>query len=312
MKLPSTSIAASVIGNPSALKGISYMLVATFFAAGMNTLIRHISFGMHPFEVAFFRAFFGFVVFLPVFARHGLAPLRTKRLGLHLMRGGSSVVTMLTTFTALSLSPVAKIVAVKFSGPLFAALLAMALMGEVLRLRRITALVVGFAGTLVILQPGAADLDLGAMLALISSASWALSFVMIKSLSRTDSSVTITIYMSLISFPVLGLFALPYWQTPTLVQFGWLIVLGTMGSLVHICFAQALKNADVSVVSPMDFCKLLWVSGMGFLAFGEIPTPWTWLGAVMIFASATYIAYRERLTKPKTADADPPAAPVSE
>jgi drug/metabolite transporter (DMT)-like permease len=306
MKLPSISVGSSVIGDPSTLKGVGYMLVATFFAAGMNTLIRHISFGMPPIEVAFFRAFFGFAVFLPLFMRQGFAPLRTKRLGLHLFRGGLTTLTMMGTFTALSLTPVAKVVAIKFSGPLFAALIAVFVMREVMRMRRVIAMLIGFAGTLVIMGTNFTEFDLGSTLALVSSVFWAMMFVTVKMLSRTESSVTITIYMSLITFPILGLFAIPDWQTPTLEQLGLLLLLGALGSLVHVCFAQALKNADVSVISPLDFCKLLWVSILGFLAFGEIPTTETWIGSVMIFGSATYIAYRERKVKSKDTEEEPP------
>ena len=101
--------------------------------------------------------------------------------------------TMLVTFTALSLLPVAKVVAIKFSGPLFAALLAMLFMREVVRRRRIVAIVVGFSGTLVIMRSGFTEFDLGAVLALASSVTWALMFVAVKVLSRTESSFTITI-----------------------------------------------------------------------------------------------------------------------
>lgn len=305
MKLPSISVDSSAIGNPSTLKGVGYMLVATLFAGCMIALIRHISFGMHPFEVAFFRAFFGFAIFLPLFMRQGIAPLRTKRLGLHLLRGGLTTLTMMGTFTALSLTPVAKVVAIKFSGPLFAAVIAMVVMGELLRMRRVVALLVGFAGTLVIMGTDLSEFDFGSTMALASSVTWAMMFVTVKALSRTESSVTITIYMSMITFPILGLFAIPHWTMPNLEQLGLLLLLGTLGSLVHICAAQALKNADVTVISPMDFCKLLWVSILGFLIFGEIPTTETWIGAAMIFASATYIAYRERKIKPEGAKDDP-------
>lgn len=307
MKLPSISFGSSVISNPSSLKGVGYMLVATFFAAGMLIAIRHVTLGMHPFEVAFFRAFFGFVVFLPLFMQQGFAPLRTKHLKLHLLRGGLTTLTMMGTFMALSLIPAAKVVAIKFSGPLFAALIAILIMGEVIRLRRVIAMFVGFAGTLVIMGSNVLEFDIGSLFALGSACFWAMMFVTVKALSRTESSVTITIYMSLITFPILGLAALPYWTMPNLEQLGWLVAMGAAGSLVHICFAQALKNADVTVISPMDFCKLLWVSMLGFLAFGEIPTTETWVGAVMIFGSATYIAYRERKVKSSTVKAGTPA-----
>jgi drug/metabolite transporter (DMT)-like permease len=309
MKLPSIAIGSSGIVNPSTLKGVGYMLVATFFAAGMNVMIRHItSLGMHPFEAAFFRVFFGLLVFLPLFMRQGFAPLRTKRLGLHLFRGGLTTLTMMGTFMALSMTPVAQVVAIKFSGPLFAALIAMIIMGEIMRVRRIVAMIIGFAGTLVIMGPNFTEFDLGTTLALISSIFWAMMFVTVKVLSRTESSITITIYMSLIASPFLAIAAIPYWQMPTLEQLGWLMLLGSTGSLVHVCFAQALKNADVSVISPMDFCKLLWVSLLAFVAFGEIPTTTTWIGAIMIFSSATYIAYRERKVKPTSQNNDPPTS----
>jgi len=167
---------------------------------------------------------------------------------------------------------------------------------------------VGFAGTLVITGSSFTEFDLGSILALASACFWAMMFVTVKVLSRTESSVTITIYMSLIAFPILGLVALPYWTIPTLEQLGWLVLMGAAGSLVHICFAQALKNADVSVISPLDFCKLLWVSVLGFFAFGKIPTRETWIGSVMIFGSATYIAYRERKVTPADQASDLPPA----
>jgi drug/metabolite transporter (DMT)-like permease len=306
MKLPSIAIGSPGIVNPSTLKGVGYMLVATFFAAGMNVMIRHIiSLGLHPYETAFFRVLFGLIVFLPLFLRRGFAPLQTKRLALHLFRGGLTTVSMMCMFLALSLSPVAKVVAIKFSGPLFAALIAMIIMGEIMRARRIVAMVIGFAGTLVIMGTSFTEFDLGVTLALVSSIFWAMMFVTVKALSKTESSVTTTIYMSLVAAPFLAIAAFPYWQMPTLEQLGWLILLGSTGSLVHICFAQALKNADVSVISPMDFCKLLWVSILAFVAFGEIPTTTTWIGAIMIFSSATYIAYRERKVKPASQNNEP-------
>ena len=279
---------------PSPLRGMTYMLACAVIFAVMNAAIRHVSATLHPLEITFFRSLFGLLVFAPLFIRHGIEPLRTRRLGMLVLRGGLNVVTMALFFVGLSLAPLAKVAALSFTAPLFASVLAVALLGEVIRGRRITALVVGFAGTLIILRPGLGGMDMGGILVVGSSLAFALGLIAIKSLSRTESSTTIAIYAMLVATPATSLMALPVWEAPSWTELAWMAAIGGMGSLGHVLTAQAFKEADVTAVLPIDFTKLIWSAIIGYLAFAEIPDAWTWVGSTVIFSAIIYIAYRER------------------
>ena len=147
--------AASVPSRvPDTLKGMAYMLGSTLAMSSMDMAVKFVSSDMHPFEVAFFRNLFGFLVLTPLFLRYGKGPLRTRRLGLHALRGCIQAFSVLLAFLALSMTELAKVAALLFSAPLFASLLAIVVLGENVRLRRVTALVAGLAGTLIILRPG--------------------------------------------------------------------------------------------------------------------------------------------------------------
>ena len=118
--------------------------------------------------------------------------------------------------------------------------------------------------------------------------------ILAKVLGRSESALTITLYTALVAIPITLVAAVPVWQTPSLEQIGWFTVIGVLGSLNHLCQAQALKEADVTAILPVGFTRLIWASVFGYLVFAEIPDPWTWVGGTMIFLSASYIAYRER------------------
>jgi drug/metabolite transporter (DMT)-like permease len=206
---------------------------------------------------------------------------------------------MLSFFTALSLAPLAQVTALSFTAPLFAALGAALILGEVMRIRRWTALLVGFAGALIIIRPGIVPLDTGTLLTLLASTLWATAMLVIKTLSRTDSSVTLTLYMGIFLTPLTFLFALTVWVWPTSEQLLWLVFLASMGTIGHLCMAQAFKETEATVVLPFDFARLIWASTYAFFFFAETPDLWTWIGGAVIFSAATYIAYRESRLKEK-------------
>ena len=288
---------ARAIRSPGTLRAMGFMAVTALSGTIMNACIRYASLDMHAFEVAFFRSFFGFCVLAPVFLRRGSHPLRTARFRLHATRGTINGVAQLMFFFGLGLTPLAKVAALNFSSPLFTTILAIILLGEAIRARRITALVVGFAGALVILRPGMVALDVGALLILASSAIVSTTMIMAKILVRTESSLTITLYTALFAVPVTFAAMLPFWQTPTLVQLAWFVVIGALGSLGHLCLAQALKEAEITAILPIAFTRLIWASIIGYVVFAEVPDLWIWVGGVMIFSAATYIAFRERAVK---------------
>lgn len=288
------------LGNiPSPLLGIGIMTVATIAFAAMHGGVRYLSveLGLHPFEIAFFRNLFGMFALAPWFLRQGVRPLRTRRPGLHTLRALVNVAAMLLFFMGLALTPIAQVQALSFTAPLFASLLAVVFLGERMNLRRWLALVVGFAGALIIIRPGVAPIDPGSLAVLASAAIWSLAIIIIKTLSRTDSSVTITAYMVLLMTPMSLVAAVFVWQWPDPWQLVWLAFVGITGTLAQLAMAQALYLADTTTVMPLDFLKLIWGAIMGYTLFNEVPDAGVWIGGGVILAAATYIAYRESRRK---------------
>jgi drug/metabolite transporter (DMT)-like permease len=193
--------------------------------------------------------------------------------------------------------PLAEATALSFTAPIFTSVLAVLILGEVMRARRWTATLIGFLGALLIVRPGFAAIDPVAFLAIGTAAVWATSTVLIKVMARTESAGAITTYMALLTTPMTLLAALFVWQTPTLAQLGFAALLGAAGSTGHICMSRALAAADASLVAPLDYLRLPIVALIAFLAFGEVPNAWVWIGAAVIAASSIYIAHREARLK---------------
>ena len=278
----------------NALKGIGFMVLACVFFGAMHVGVRHVTQSIHPFEAAFFRNFFGLLVLAPSFITHGLRPLRTQRFGLHCVRAALNVVAMLSFFYALSITPVVLVQALAFTSPLFTAVLAILLLGERVRARRLTAIVIGFAGTALIIRPGVQPFEFGSALVLASAAVWGYVVVLIKSLSRTDSAVTITAYMVLLMSPMTLVCALFVWTWPSGGELAVLVGIGIAGTLAQMLMTQSLRLAETSVVLPFDFTKLVWSAFFAWLLFGELIDTWTLAGALVIFSGGLYVAYRER------------------
>lgn len=286
-------VASAVTGSSSLLRAMALMLGSTLCFVGMHALVAKVSQELPPIEVAFFRNLFGFIVLLPALARSRFAAFRTTKLHLHAIRGTVNSISMMMFFTALAVTPLAQATALAYTAPLFMTIGAVFFLGETLRARRIAALVIGFIGALIVLRPGLVPLDLGPILVVSSAVLWAVSMIDIKILSRTDSSLTIATYMLVFVTPITFIAALFVWQAPTWEHLGWMFLLGALGSMGHLLFAESFKLADTTVLMPLEFTKMIWAAVVGFLFFGQIPDLWTWIGGTVIFASATYISYRE-------------------
>ena len=296
---------------PAPVVGMLMMAIASLAFSIMHTAIKHVGADMHAFEIAFFRVVFGFVALAPIFLRQGITPLRTTKVKLFAWRGVFNGAAMLMFFYGLTITPLATVAAIGFTAPIFATLLATVVLGEAVRLRRMTAIAIGFLGALVILRPGVIEVGLGPLLVLGSSVVWACALMMIKILTRTESSVTITAYASIFLAPICLVAAFPHWTWPNLEQLSWLFAIGIVGTIAQTAMNQALKLGDASVVLPVDFSKLIWASILGWLIFSELPDVWTYVGGAMIFGSATYIGIREsRLKKQGVLPEGQPSTPV--
>jgi len=282
---------------PTRLRGVFFMLVSTLLFTGMQVTVRFAAEDLHPFEVAFFRNFFGLLVVSPLLFRYGFGVLRTSQLKLHALRGSLQTTGMLFFFTALTLAPLAQNIALSFMAPLFTTVLAIFILRERAGWRRWGALIAGFVGAWIVIRPGFAVVNTGALLVVASSCIWAGSMIIIKILSRTESSLTITVYMGLFMAPLSLIPALFFWQWPTGEMYLYLALIGIFGGIGHLALAQAFKESDATAILPYDFLRLIWASALGFLVFAEIPDLWTWLGGAVIFGSTLYIAFRETRIK---------------
>lgn len=271
-----------------------FMLASCAFFALNGVLVRLMSDDLHPFEIAFFRNFVAGLIILPiVLGRDGLSALRPNRFDLLTGRGIVNSASMMAWFYAVPLMPLADITALGFTAPLWATVLAALVLGETVRARRWTATAVGFLGALVIIRPGFTEISEGVWLVLFSSATWAATIIFVRVLTQWERPGTIlawqTIMMSVFSL----IPALFVWEWPRGETWIWLISLGVLSAAAHACHVRAYTLQEVAALQPLDFTRLPVVALAAWLVFGEVPTVWVWIGAVVVFAAGTYISHRE-------------------
>ena len=269
------------------------MVAASVCFALASFFVRQAANDVHPFEITFFRNAFSLMFMLPWLIRVGRRSMFTKRPGLHAFRAVMAVCAMFTWFTALAMMPLAEATALSFTWPLFATVGAALVLGETVRRRRWTAIGIGFLGTLIILRPGEEAVSTGAALVLVSSAFMAISALTVKALSRVDSPPTIVLLMAILTTPIAAIPTVFVWTTPAPETWAWLVALGLAATVGQLTLAKAFVAADLTAVMPFDFSKLIFTAIIAYLAFGEVPDAWTWIGSVVIFGAAFYTAHRE-------------------
>ena len=207
---------------------------------------------------------------------------------------------MITWFSAIGIMHLEKATALGFTTPLFTTILAVIILKEVIKMHRITALLIGFLGVLIIIRPGYLPLDFATLLMLTASLSFSFVLIMVKKLSDVDSSLTIIFYHLLFMTPLTFIITIFFWEGINFSQLLIFILMASAGLISHWCLAQAFKLSDTTFVMPLQFTKLIWASIIGFYIFSESPDIWIWFGGIIIFASVLYIAYREAFVKQKT------------
>lgn len=236
------------------------------------------------FQLMFLRSVIGLAMVAPwVAAQGGLAMLRTGRPGAHVGRNAVHYAAQYGWFAALTLIPLAQVVAIEFTMPLWAALLAALWLGESLGRRKIAALVLGLAGVLVIVRPSADGLEPGQLIALAAAVGFAVSVVAVKSLTRTDGALTILVWMLLVQAAIGAVPALATWHWPASAStWGWIVVVAFCGTFSHYCFARALQHAEATVVVPMDFLRVPASAALGWWLYQERLDAWTLAGVALI------------------------------
>lgn len=299
------SFAAAYGAVPAQIRGVCFMMIAALGVVGMNVSIRHVADDIHPFMIAFVRHVIGVALLAPLLATRSYNPFRTARLPLHGLRALLNVVAMLAYFVAVTLEPLAKVVALTFTAPLLATVAAIVVLGERVTPARCAALATGLAGALVILRPWSVEISPGSGLLLFSAATWGAALVVIKVLSRTESPVTITLYASLLQVPLAGVAAAFYWQWPDARELTFIAMVALFGSCTQLALSQAFREADATVVLPADFTKLVFAGLAGWIFFAELPEAWVWIGGTVVFAGVVLNALLDKAARGGTAVARP-------
>jgi drug/metabolite transporter (DMT)-like permease len=278
----------------NAVAGVLWMLLSCALLAGVAAIGRYTALaGISPLQIVFLRLVFGLIALSPVLLWRGPGMLRTANLRLYVMRVLLGLAGMTTFFMSLALLPVGEVTAIGFLTPLFSIIGAALFLREVVRWRRWTATLIGFAGALIILRPGFGEVGPGTWLALTAALCMAGASLMIKRLSdRDDPDKVVLISMSM-QAPIALIPALFVWQWPQPHLWAVFAAMGALAMLGHICLARAFRAADASLVMSVDFARLPFAVLMGFALFGELIDIWTWVGAGVIFAASLYNAHRE-------------------
>jgi drug/metabolite transporter (DMT)-like permease len=289
--------AASLPAAPGTVgRAILLMTASTVLFGFMAVCIRLASHQLHTFEVAFFRNFFGFVATVPLLFRHGTGVLRTNKLPLYFFRCCIGILSMFAGFWSIAHLPLAQAIALSYSTPIFVTIGAVVFLGEVVRARRWTAVIVGFIGVLVLMHPGTDDFKLASLVAVIAAVFSATAAINIKFLSRTEHADAIVIWTTLLWVPLSFVPALLVWQMPVGWTWLWIVLSGFLGTSAHMCWTRALAKADASLLTPISFGQVIVVGVLGWVLFDEHVDGWTVAGAAIIFVSNGYIAHREART----------------
>lgn len=280
-------------GLAPAVQAAVLMVIGAFFVATQNGLIRSVSDDIHTFEVVFFRNFFGLIAMLPFLIKVGPDMLRVKKPGSLLLMSVLHLLGMVCYFLAIAYLPLAEVIALSFSKPLFVTLGAALILAEIVRARRFVAVLIGFLGVLIVLQPGAKVISPYAGVILFGTLMGAATSLMIKRLTKVEAVPTIVWYQALFATVLALPLSVLHWQTPDTEGWLLLIMIGVLGTLSWLTATRALSLIDASAAAPFEFLRLPFAALIAYLWFAEIPSLSTWLGGTLIFAATFYIARRE-------------------
>ena len=278
--------------NVGLLRAVIFMVIGGISIALMQAAVKLISFELHPFIITLYRAGLVFVVLLPILFWRGRAVFNTSSIRLQVVRGGVGGLGMLCVFTGLSMISLAEVTVLLFTVPIFATLLSIVFLSEKVGVRRWTAIFVGFLGILIIARPQG-SVSTGHLFILCAALSWSTSILIAKKLTEKDTVISITFWQAMGCVPLAFIASLFVWELPSFVQLGALLGIAALGTVGHAMLYAALKVGQVSVILPLDYIRIIWSAGLGFILFGQLPTLHLYAGSLLIIAATAFLSYRE-------------------
>ena len=287
-------------GLSPTVQGMLWMVATGVLFTVLNATMKKLAHELDPWLVGFLRYVLGAMVMLAPALRFGVRELWPKAPKLQVVRGLFHAGGMLLWFAALPMVSITDLTAIGFSVPIFICLGAVLFLGERMTGARWIAVLVGFSGVLLVVNPfdgaGFSGISTGMLLMLASAPVFAGSFLVAKVLTRHERSDIMVLWQHLLVSLLLLPFALAWWMMPAPRQWALLVVCGFLGAGGHYCMTRAFRVADISAVQSVKFLELVWAAILGFFMFGTIPAGWTLAGGVVILASTLWLARRESRT----------------
>ncbi len=276
------------------------VLAGTCFAI-INTTNQYLStkLGLHNTVVGFFQYFISFIVMLPWIVKTGLTTaLKTDHLGLHVVRVLMSVIGIQLWLWALAYPiPIWQAIALVMTSPLFVIIGSALFLKEKVGISRWLATLVGIAGSLIILEPWGEDFKLASLLPVAAAFFWAVYSLMIRMMSKTESTGSMVVYLLVLIAPMNFILAMPNFSAPTDFMWLLLIITGTLLALAQWSLVRAYATADASFIQPFDLVKLPLNVFAGWLVFSYTPPGKLWLGASLLVGATIFILHRENKLK---------------
>lgn len=289
---PSSASTPSIAPKAIAL-GIFLMVVAVGCFAATNMVIKVIGIGYHPFEAVFFRNLVTMVLTVPfILASGGISILRTRRPGIHAMRAITGVISNACYFYAYQRVALADGMAIAMAVPIFATLFSIPLLGEKVGWHRWGAIVIGFIGVIIALNPHG-DIQTGSLFALAGTLFWAIAMPYVRMLGATESPYT-TVFHYMVAGTLMAACTLPWvWVTPTRDVLLLYFAAGVLATCGQLAMTYALKLAPTAIISPFEYTKIAWAILFDVTLWGVSPSLTTLIGAGIVMITGLYILYRE-------------------
>ena len=275
-------------------RGILWMLLTMLIFASINALAKQLTLTYPVPQVVWARYAFHMLLLLVLLRGRLPRMLASRRLGLQLTR---SLLMMITTglfFTGVRFIPLADAAAIMFVAPILVTVLSVPLLGEPVGRRRWAAVLVGFAGALIIIRPGAGVMHTAALLPFFAACLHALYQIFTRKVSADDPPLTSLVYTALIGGLVSSAVAPFFWIPPDAMGWTLMILLGLLGGGGHFALIKSFQAAPAATVTPYGYTILLWATIYGFVLFADLPDIWTVVGALVIVLSGLYIFHREQ------------------
>lgn len=289
---PTAAIAAWNRLSPN-LRGILWLLLGSLGFALNDVVTKTLGKTYDPIQLAFFRYGFGLVLLAPVALHMGLAGLKTSRPGIHLARLVVACLGQLGAYYAVIHLLLADATAISFSRPLFTTIAAVLILRELVDGKRWAATIIGFAGVLIMVRPGAHGVDIAALIAVGAAFAFAISIILIRLMAPTEPPNRIIIYYHLGGTLVFAVPAIAVWHPPVGIDWLLLALLAVLQTIGMIGYIRAFHIGEASLLSPFEYGRLIYAVLFGYFIFAELPDLWTYVGAIIIVAATLYIAREE-------------------